>query len=626
MALSPEELQIAEYGKAQGKTKEQVMNAIAKYRSTQPTQAPTLQPTEPSLTERLGNIGMQAGEQIQQQIAGTGQYADQNAVQRGIGATATAFNVLPQAVTELAPQPVRSVLGKVSEAYTKAFDWLSNKLSPQIVQDFVAKNPEITKKIEASAGSLADLGNIANSILLAEGVKTNVGKVANIGKTGVQSINQVVGSGGTGGAGGGAIDTTSSMIGTGVEKAKALTKDLTAKVVKNVSEKNVNPQLQVSVENLVKPTTAPQVSGSAVAVKDPLKLYNEFAKQEELFKTNIKADTALNVVGERTGNAFEKVIKQRQSVGNVMGEELKKVGGIKTNTQGAFENFRTELRDSGVAYDVLDKKLTQIAKQTKFTASDKAQLQYYAREFQKLGTNPTVVELDAFMSRIPKAIDVYKASKNIIGTTNAERIIKNSLSDLRKSLLSSGNPALDKYAIARSLYSQLSDFVNEGAKYLGKKTASGDFSRDASIAKSSVQSILNGGKKDWLIQLEQLTGYKALDEAVLALQAMKDAGNFRGASLLDLLTPSELPTSTASLVNKGVDYLMQKGASALTGSPADQTRRIIQSAIQAQKESASNAIPKGGQSTKSISNTNSSIEQTLHRASPEVQRVIKITK
>jgi hypothetical protein len=209
------------------------------------------------------------------------------------------------------------------------------------------------------------------------------------------------------------------------------------------------------------------------------------------------------------------------------------------------------------------------------------------------------------MSRIPKAIDVYKAGKSIVGTTNAERIIKGSLADLRKSLLDSGNPVLDKYALARSQYSQLSDFVNEGASYLGKKTASGDFSKDASIAKSSVQSILNGGKKDWLIKLEQLTGYKALDEAVLALQAMKDAGNFRGASLLDLLSPSELPTTKAGVVAKGIDFLMEKGAGALTGSPAEQTRRIIQDAIDAQKTSATvptaTAMPKGGQSTNTMS-------------------------
>lgn len=629
MALSPQEIKIAEYGKAQGKTKEQVLSAIAKYRATVPTQtqpstqpvvAPT-QPTEPSLTDRLGNIGTQAADTMQQQIDGTGKYADQGAIQRGVGATATAFNVVPQAAVTLAPKPVRDVLGAVGEGYTKAIDWLSSKLSPQVVQDFVTNHPEATKKIESVLGTANDAGNIANTILLAEGVKNTTSNAVDVTQKGIKSVKQGIQA--VNQAGGNIIDTTSNVIGTGADKAKQLTQNLTQKVIKNVSEKNVSPQLKTSVENLSKPTIAPQVKGSAVSVKNPLKTYNEFAKQEELFKTNIKADTALNVVGERIGNSFEKVIKTRQVVGKTMGEELKTIGNIKTDTTGSFEDFRSQLRDSGVAYDVTNGKLGQIAKQTKFTGADKAQLQYYAKEFQKLGTNPTVSELDAFMSRIPKAIDLYKAGKSIVGTTNAERIIKGSLADLRKSLLDSGNPELDKYALARSQYSQLSDFVNEGASYLGKKTASGDFSKDASIAKSSVQSILNGGKKDWLIKLEQLTGYKALDEAVLALQAMKDAGNFRGASLLDLLSPTEIPTSKAGVIAKGVDFVMKKGADALTGSPTEQTRRMIQSAIQAQKESAATAIPKGGQSTINMSNSSNSITPTVP-LSKEVSRLLNM--
>lgn len=627
MSLSPQELKIAEYGKANGKSKEEVLAAIAKFRaSQQATQTPvapvTPVATAPSLTDRLANVGDTAATDIKSKILGTGENAGKGSIERGVGAVATAFNVVPQAVVEMAPQPVRSALSAVGEGYNKIIGWLGDKLgSTQLAQNFVTQHPDAAKNLEAALNTSNYAGQIANDILLAEGAKSTIGKTVDATKTGVSSTIAKVNN-----VGGSAIDTTSNIIGQGVKQGADLTKTLTDKVVKNVSEKNVSPQLQTSVESLVKQTTAPQVKGSAVAVKDPLKLYNEFAKQEELFKTNIKADTALNVVGERTGNAFEKVIKTRQAVGNVMGEELKKIGNIKTNTQGTFEDFRTQLRDSGVAYDVTNGKLGQISKQTKFTGADKAQLQYYAKEFQKLGTNPTVSELDAFMSRIPKAIDVYKAGKSIVGTTNAERIIKGSLADLRKSLLDSGNPALDKYALARSQYSQLSDFVNEGASYLGKKTASGDFSKDASIAKSSVQSILNGGKKDWLIKLEQLTGYKALDEAVLALQAMKDAGNFRGASLLDLLSPTEIPTSIAGVMEKGVDFLMKKGADALTGSPAEQTRRIIQSAIQAQKESAAITSPKGGQSTINMSNSSNSIPPNPTTFSPEVQRIINMSK
>jgi len=642
MALSPQELKIAEYGKAQGKTKEEVLAAISKFRASPQANQPVapaqpVAPTQPTLTDRLANVGDTAAAEIKSKILGTNENAGKGSIERGVGAVATAFNVVPQATIEMTPKPVRDAMGVIGEGYTKAINWLGEKYNPEAARRLVDQNPKLANKLESALNTVNSASQIANTILLAEGAKNTLGKVADKAQSGVTKVNQTAGS---------AIDTTSSAIGTGVNKTKQLTQNLTQKVVKNVSEKNVSPQLQTSVENLTKPTTAPQVKGSAVAVKNPLETYNQFAKQEELFKTNIKADTAANVVGERIGNSFENVVKQQKAFGKTMGDELKKVGGIKTNTQGAFEDFRTQLRDSGVSYDITNRKLGQLTKQTKFTGADKAQLQYYAKEFQKLGTNPTVSDLDAFMSRIPKEIDVYKASKSIKGTTNAERIIKGSLADLRKSLLESGNPALEKYALARSNFAGLSNFIDDGISFLGKKTSSGDFSKDASIAKSSVQSILNGGKKDWLIKLEQLTGYKALDEAVLALQAMKDAGNFRGASLLDLLSPSELPTTKAGVMAKGVDFLMKKGADALTGSPAEQTRRIIQSAIQAQKESAAIASPKGGQSTVNMSSSNSSIPKSVPQQpissikvlpkldalpgtpkfSPEVQRIINMSQ
>ena len=91
-----------------------------------------------------------------------------------------------------------------------------------------------------------------------------------------------------------------------------------------------------------------------------------------------------------------------------------------------------------------------------------------------------------------------------------------------------------------------------------------------------MQSILNNGKKDWLIKLEELTGYPALDRAVIALQAMKDAGDFRGLSLLQTLSAGGAPTLggvTGQIVNLATDL----GKRAVLGTAEDQTRAFLSS-------------------------------------------------
>lgn len=339
-----------------------------------------------------------------------------------------------------------------------------------------------------------------------------------------------------------------------------------------LSKGNMEPRVGVSAERLQQ---AAPMGGAGAATKPSLRdLYDDFYKQEENFKVDAKADTALNTVGERIGDAYDKVIAMRRNVGQKMGDELKKVGDIQTDASGASLKFDEELTGNGVIKN--EDGLAQ-SRTSKVTDSDLSLLSDYKTRLDALGPNPTVAELDAFLSRVPKEIDVYKATNNITDVTNGERIITNNLNELRASLDPAKNPALKGYAEARSAYSDLSNFLDEGSSHLGKKTQSGDYAKDASLAKGSVQSVLGGGKKDWLIELENLTGYPAIDESVLALQAMKDAGNFRGLSLLETLSDgaSSVIEGGKPTWRKVLDATVSAGKKKLIGSPADQTRRIL---------------------------------------------------
>ncbi len=360
--------------------------------------------------------------------------------------------------------------------------------------------------------------------------------------------------------------------------------------------KNVNPQLESSVGRLQE--AAPLIGGGAARQKTLVELYDSFANQETKHLADIKQDPAISTVGENIGDAFGgknfkgpngqlSIVEQRRAAGSTMASELEKTAKVPVDTQGAFGDFQKELIDNGAAYDSVGKELSA-GPESKFSTADKGILEKYAYDLQKLGPQPTMKAVDAFISRIPQDIKALKATRGITFKTNAERLISNNLNSLRKSLSEVATP---EYNTARATYSDLSKVIDEGTSHLGKLTQSGDYAKDASLAKGSVQSVLNNGKKDWLMRLEALTGYPALDEATLALQAMKDAGDFKGNSLLDLLTQqaghSELPiingfgSMAFNAAKTGVKYAKGKAL----GTPAEQTRAYLQSIIDAAKQS-----------------------------------------
>lgn len=315
-------------------------------------------------------------------------------------------------------------------------------------------------------------------------------------------------------------------------------------------------------------------------INSPSALHAQYYAQEQKALSDTKQDTALGLVGSDIGDAFGKVVAQRKAAGKIMGDELEKSSGKAVLIGPAFGNFQKELVDNGATYDSITGELIG-GSTSKFSTTDKNILSKYAADLQTLGKSPTMKELDAFISRTPNEIKELKASKGIVSKTNAERLISSNLNDLRDSLGSVGSKA---YNAARSSYSTLSKFIQEGEPYLGKVTQSGDYSKDASLAKSSVQSVLNNGKKDWLLELEKLTGQPLLDKATLALQAMKDAGDYRGASLLESLTEGaakgkvpEIPTSLTGMVNQGLGKAVGKAAKKFVGTPYEQTQRFLKS-------------------------------------------------
>lgn len=490
----------------------------------------------------------------------------------------------------------------LEEAYKQQSQQVADSGASTIMQPITGEKVRPAQNLEQLAGDVIQTGALAipgATLGKGAGLAAKVGYGALYGAgTGAlsgagmamsdnASTEQIAQQALMGGTAGGLIGGVLPLAVAGTQKAIKFAKDpigygssIKQDIQSYAGSKSVQPQFGSSVERL---TTSP------TRLETPLATYNRYLPQAEKSLTDIKVDAPISDVGSKIGDAFRKVVDLRRTAGSIMGQELKTVGKTKVNIEPIFLDFETALKDSGLTYNGITKKI-MASDLSKVAPDDIAIIEDFVQELNKAGTNPSVARIDAILSRVSDKINYAKSAKGITQTTNGERIVKGALAKLRNSF--ENVPGLEKYNQARANYAELSDFIDEGSGFLGKTTQSGDFAKDASLAKSAVQSILNNGKKDWLLKLEGLTDYPALDEATLALQAMKDAGDYRGLSLLQTLSEGQIPTSKAGFTQKLIDYGIEKGTNIVAGSPAQRTRAYLKSLENALSKEAPNTITK----------------------------------
>lgn len=591
MAFNTQEQEIIKFGAANGKSRAEVEQAIANYRSgVVPTPKAIPQPEQSSgIVDGLSRVASTYGKNLKEQAVGgvenaqktigygvdTMQQAQQipldtsankdkailtgaaGAAQIGAGAMSGTIQTVFSPLTAL----VQTGIQGLSELDQATGGNMKNQIAqvaqsnPELIKsisDYVAQNP---KKVQFASDMLniltAGLGGKAVGEAgkdLTKGVTTGIKDTP--GKT-PKSIDGI---------------PVATMADEALHSGLQLKNDIQLSIAK----KNVSPQLESSAGRLM--------SETAQNVENPVVAYDKYLAQSKQSLVDIKVDAPISTVGGKIGDAFMKVVKQKQAVGATLGDELKSVGKLKVSVVEPKGTLLSELKDSGLSYNPRTNELTSF-QGSKFAPEEVSMLNQYVKDVQALGDTPSVSQIDNFIAKTRSDLNFSKGKSGVTGTTNAERIIKGNLAGMRESLNPSKNglTQLSKYWNANKAYSELSDFVDEGAGFLGKTTQSGDFAKDASVAKSSVQSILNGGKKDWLIKLEGLTGYPALDESVLALQAMKDAGDFKGLSLLQAMQESGgIPTSKAGFTQKILDMAVAQGEKLIVGSPEEQTRALLQ--------------------------------------------------
>jgi len=588
MAFNTQEQEIIKWGLQNGKSQQDVTQAIINFRTgvvpSKPAEQPFLGGLKQDLntrTDRMGAILDRPSQDVQM-----GAVTIPGGLVKGVQAFGQGAGLAANAIEKTAEQipGVKQVFGAIGGG----IQWLATSdFSPaKMLGDQIGKSQalqEVTQLYGTDQNFKDSVDAVANIARLGGDVQMAVDAVG-LSKKVFNKVKSTI----TPPGGGGALSITSE------NALKAATK-LRNNIQLSIAKNNVSPQLGSSSKRLFAEGTK--------RLEDPVLTYDKFLEQSKLGVTDIYGDTALGQVGGKMGDAFETVIKDRQAVGATIGAELKINGKIKINIADTKTKLFAEVSEG----------------RPKFAPDEVSMVDDFIDGLNALGDNPSVSDIDNFIGRTKAELPFLKAKSGVMGTTNAERIINGQITRLKGSLdpAVNGNKALGKYWTANNAFSDLSDFVKDGITFLGKKTQSGDFAKDASVAKSAVQSILNSGKKDWMIKLRALTGYNALDESVLALQAMKDAGDFRGLSLnqtqselIGLISEGGLPTSKAGFTQKLIDFAMEKGGKVLAGTPEEQTRAFLQSlkneSTQTIKKPTKTTPANTGASTKKINQSKTS--------------------
>lgn len=352
--LSPEEKKIAEYGKAQGKTKEQVAEAISKYRVTQTLK--TKEPKDDGLLSRIGSDIKQRGENVYNEVTNP----TQNPLLSGIKATGEAFGAIGDVAGEVLKSTpvVGKVVNFIGKGIKKGFDTTTNKIADTKLFREASQYPEQTKVLEDFLQAGGSLGEIANNIILAKGVSDTATGIANTAKAGfnktLQGTTQVKK----------ALTPTPAQIAT----------ERQAKMTKGLSEQNVRLKTAdkaftkntitrpspdgkkvtiTPIDTFVKNDIAPVIEKGSIQMGDYKtgtgelgKIKTKVANLDTQIESKMKGNTTPIDLNEMEFRAFEKVMKN---------EDFRLSGTVGSNVsklEAKFKDFRNTYGDTISAQEV----------------------------------------------------------------------------------------------------------------------------------------------------------------------------------------------------------------------------------------------------------------------------------
>jgi hypothetical protein len=482
MAFDTQEQAIIKFGLQNGKSKEQVQQALVNYRTgVKPSAPKPVEQAGPSYLQRVGEQYSQAGKNI---ISGIQKGADD--LQQG----AEKGNLL-QSVGGLLRSGLRTagnVAGAAFAPITAAIEpvvkpALESAMKVPQIKDAFAKANELAQKHPEIA---KDLQNILDITTLGAG------------GAGEQAVKDVTAKGLE--AGGKlateALNTSDAVV--------AKTKDLFSKATAKI-----NNEIVPISENVQ--TTLKRVDNS---------LLKKYIDQAKLASSDAKLATPLEVAGDRATEALDTVQRKLSNIGAEKANILNSAS-VSNKPMGtvALEAKRNILRDIPKTLD----------------ATDSGLVQDITDQLSKLGTNPSLKQMDEFVDYAQGQL--WKSKQNLAMPVSGkvEGLLKNSIRQINDKVKA---VAPSSYTTLNDAYANIIETRNSLNKALGY-----DANKGGALLKK-VFSPTDSGTKKLFADVKKLTNIDLTDEAVLAKFAMELFGDTRQASLLQQLS---IPTQKGVL-------------------------------------------------------------------------------
>lgn len=553
--FTPEEIEIAKRAKELGKTREDALAGIAKYRAskTQTTSSATAIPSEPEKKPFSNKVTDTVG----------------------LGGATNVFGRMANTLIAKYPNSLLSKLVGQSEEQ-KEVEAVSGKTRSEILSSGV-EAPTGKEMLGAGLQTAAVVGGLAlggpATLLGKASVGAGLGYGYDVGKdltnkkstaetltpgltTLLGAAGPVLAKGLTVGAG-----ATKSFLSNTTQKAGTLATDtidsvgsqISAPSVSNATRVSLNPKealkgtgqdMTVSVGGKLKQLSELTPTENTKMQFSTQKSVNKFTEQAKLFKNNRNpANDPIEIVGKRVDAALDFADKKRQVVGKKMGEiELKY----------ADQTVPFSEQTVGKVLPMLDAMATP-----KFgvDSADAPIVKKLVKDFFELeNSGGTVAERMTFVRSWDKYLNDSKdAFGNFKENATVNTRIQNFINTLKDETVDAISKQDKVYRGLRSQYSIYKQLDEIGNGLLGKDGALGVRIKGGATVKRALKSNSDAGARQFLTKLKELTGYDAIKDGDLALTAMENVGDFQGLSLLEVLKDGK-----AGLMSRGFEALQNK--------------------------------------------------------------------
>ena len=645
MALTPEETQIAQYGKDQGKTKEQVLAAVAKYRRDQ------VQPAEEgySLKEAGGDIAETAkGMWGSMDEAGTSIYnrfteAPDDTVRqrvgtlvgaggdlfRGIGGTIGNFFTgagklaLPQSAEDKVEEVVTDTVQAVAETET----------AQDIMAAYQDLDPETREQVDNALGYIEGITsmvapgqakNIVSAIVRGAATKgrgavsgvtgglmnrtrqatqpTAAEALAQAARPAAQAatpptVTPQVPQGGAATFGAGAVETAKDFGSRFPRLVERINEGAQEAASRGQRIREATPEVQNAIRAGVDQRVVNTINQADDATRNAYREMVDIADDAgDTLKVQERPEIIAGKAAEQQFNAIE---KRRREIGRQIGETVNSLPDANVDMRPSLGQLRTVLGDNGIR--VTNKGLD-------FSGSDLSRAQQNAvKELYEMATRggetmnaKRVHAKDSAFSALQREKRLDKVSDIYLDVNGEPTNIFGLFRDVYRNQLDNLSPEMRKlnneYRIYRQFVDDLENSIFKSGNFESVKNVSG-----SEFAQTNLRRIMSDA--------QSAAAYR---DMVRRMDELARTNGYQGANPEDLIAfatelrkvyPDSVPsTSATGIFGGGVRGIAEKALGAGAPNLTDQ-QKALKAMLQAQKQADTPQVPAKRQDVPSVNDT-----------------------